>query len=494
MNSYNVADYGAIGDGTTSSTQSIQTAIDACEAEGGGTVRVPAGRYLIGTVYLKSYVSLFLDAGAVLLASNDRQDYEWVDVYQRTGNPTAYPANLCGVGVTGVTVQGRGRLEGQDQLFWIAKDEVGDSSESTMIAYWPKDWRPMAMLFEHCEDVRIEGITICNSSVYAGWLIDCNRVNITGVTIMNDLLGPNTDGFHLSSCRYVTIANSHFQTGDDAIAIDANGTQAAGYMTITNCTFHTSVNCFRIYTGLDPWINEREHTRVSQISISNCAVSEAAGFINLTAEDGEIAGIVVTGITLQMRIEGVPFFLMTNRGSIRRISISQVIAEANGVCTVVGQPGDCIEQVEIAQSQFEVTPRKKKYGLGIPEDIAGYAYHHFAPYNIYIRHAKSIGFDQVRVRWVGQPLPDFWSLVHAEHIEQLVLRRVQGSAYGGNPATPVIALHQVEEVEVTSMKVNTAAPVLIRLFGNQAERTRLRLTDNQLELIDTEVQSDSHIT
>lgn len=488
MKSYDVVAFGAVGDGIVPATQSFQQTIDACAVEGGGTVFVPAGRYLIGTVYLKSYVSLVLDAGAVLLASTDFQDYEMVNVYQRTGNPTAFPGNICAIGVTGVTISGRGRLDGQDQSFWIAKEEVGDSSESTLIAYKPKEWRPMSLLFEHCEDVRIEGITISHSSVYAGWLIDCNRVNISGVTVYNDLKGPNTDGFHLSSCRYVTIANSHFQTGDDAIAIDANGTQAAGYMTITNCTFHTSVNCIRIYTGLDPWLTERVYTRVSQIAISNCSVSEAAGFINLTAEDGEIAGVVVTGITLRMNIEGVPFFLMTNRGSIRRISISQVIAEANGVCTIVGQPGDFIEQVEIAQSQFEITPRKKKYGLGIPEDITGYAYHHFSPYQIYIRHAKSISFDQVRVRWTENTLPDCWSLVHAEHIEQLSMHRVQGAAYGGNPDVPVITLHQAGELEVTGMKVEAAATVFIRLTGDQAERTRLRLTDNHLELIKTEVQ------
>ncbi|NOU65390.1 hypothetical protein GC096_15255 [Paenibacillus sp. LMG 31461] len=488
MKIYDVVTFGANGTGIVPATQAIQQTIDVCAAEGGGTVLVPSGRYLIGTVYLKSYVSLVLDAGAVLLASTDRNEYEMVNVYQSTDNPTAYPANICAIGVSGVTISGRGRLDGQDQSFWIAKEGVGDSSESTLITYKPKEWRPMSILFEYCDDVWIEGITISNCSTYAGWLIDCNRVNINGVTISNDLRGPNSDGFHLSSCQYVTIANSHFQTGDDSIAIDANGSQEAGYMTITNCTFHTSVNCFRIYTGLDPWLKKRVFTRVSQIAISNCSVSEAAGFINLTAEDGEIAGILITGITLQMNIEGVPIFLMTNRGSIRRISISQVIAEANGVCTVVGQPGDCIEQVQITQSQFEITPRKKKYGLGIPENIAGYAYHHFSPYFIYIRHAVSISFDQVRVRWTENTLSDCWSLVHAEHIGQLSLHRVQGAAYGDNPDVPVITLHQVGEVEVTEMKVEAAATVFICLTGDQAEQTRVRLTNNHLELIKTEVQ------
>src|SRR5439155_20253756 len=41
-----VRDFGARGDGTTKDTAAIQTAIDTAEHRGGGTVMVPAGKYL----------------------------------------------------------------------------------------------------------------------------------------------------------------------------------------------------------------------------------------------------------------------------------------------------------------------------------------------------------------------------------------------------------------------------------------------------------------
>ena len=72
---YNITDYGAISDTTQLSTVAIQKAIDDCAAHGGGTVWVPAGNYLSGTVLLKSYVNLHLDAGATIYASRRIEDF-----------------------------------------------------------------------------------------------------------------------------------------------------------------------------------------------------------------------------------------------------------------------------------------------------------------------------------------------------------------------------------------------------------------------------------
>ena len=72
---FNVKQYGAAGDGQTLDTQAIQSAIDACQAQGGGTVVVPAGAYVIGALALHSNVTLYVDAGATLLGSEDPADY-----------------------------------------------------------------------------------------------------------------------------------------------------------------------------------------------------------------------------------------------------------------------------------------------------------------------------------------------------------------------------------------------------------------------------------
>ena len=73
---YNVKDYGAVNDGTTLNTTAIQTAINECTRNGGGTVLLSGGgKYMTGTLYLKDNVTLHIGNGTVLLGSPNYKDY-----------------------------------------------------------------------------------------------------------------------------------------------------------------------------------------------------------------------------------------------------------------------------------------------------------------------------------------------------------------------------------------------------------------------------------
>ena len=76
----NVVDFGAKGDGVTKDTVAIQKALDDCAAGGGGTVWVPVGNYLTGSLVLPSNITLKLDTRAKLLGSPDIADYPAVRV------------------------------------------------------------------------------------------------------------------------------------------------------------------------------------------------------------------------------------------------------------------------------------------------------------------------------------------------------------------------------------------------------------------------------
>jgi len=79
FNSYgrviNVSDYGALGDGKTVNTKTIQKAIDDCHESGGGKVLFSGGNYVTGTLFLKSNVILHIEVGATLSGSTKFSDY-----------------------------------------------------------------------------------------------------------------------------------------------------------------------------------------------------------------------------------------------------------------------------------------------------------------------------------------------------------------------------------------------------------------------------------
>ena len=117
---YNIRDYGAKGDGAALDTAALQMAIDACTRDGGGTVLVPAGTFQIGTVELKSNVTLHIAAAGKLLGSSDGRQYHAVDAIPLFGDTTLDDGNwalLFAVNAKKVTIEGPGAIDGQGHLF-----------------------------------------------------------------------------------------------------------------------------------------------------------------------------------------------------------------------------------------------------------------------------------------------------------------------------------------------------------------------------------------
>ena len=121
-----VRDFGAAGDGLTLDTQAVQTAIDTCGAASGGTVHFRPGEYVTGALFLRNNVTLDLEAGAVLLGSEDPADYpiirsRWEGVNQETHAPL-----IGGCQLEGVAVLGRGTVDGRGAAWWQSFREDRD--------------------------------------------------------------------------------------------------------------------------------------------------------------------------------------------------------------------------------------------------------------------------------------------------------------------------------------------------------------------------------
>lgn len=486
---FKITEFGAAGDGISKDTRHIQQAIDACAEAGGGTVLFPPGTYLSGTLMMRDGVNLYLEAGAIVLASTDKEDYEFPTFYGNSLNSCSYPVLIYGKDVSRIAITGRGTIAGQDKMFWTPKETIGEGWNSGPTRYWPKEWRPMMTAFDGCRNVLIEGVTIEQSPCYAGWLIDCERVNVRGLHILNDFYGPNTDGLHISSCRFVHISDSHFVNGDDSIAIDGDGSGPAEHFTITNCTFESSCDAVRIYTGLDPWMQHESFGTVRNISISNCSVYNAAGVINLVAKHGLIEGITVTGLTIRMAQEGTPIFMLAEAGTLRNVQISQIVAESNGACTIIGNPGSVIEGIGLTDMQFHVAAKRKIYGLEVPDPLAHYAEYHFVPYFIFLRHAREVKLRNVSINWQPTELAESWPALQAIDVDYLQLDGFSGKQKGDQPDVPAILLDDVKEARISGCRAHQGTETFVHVSGSQTER--IVLSNNDLYYAQSAYSADS---
>lgn len=250
---YNVTDFGAKGDGTTLCTREIQTAIDTCARDGGGTVVVPRGTFLAGSLFLKENVTLEVQKMAVLRASERHEDYAPVDFCpQNRAFATDYIQGshfLIAVEQKNVAIRGEGTICGSADAF-VPKPKDG--------VMWPKPklpWRPGQMLFFcECDGVRLEGVTLTESPYWTCFLHGCTHVRISNVTIRNRHDIWNSDGIDLDCCQNVVISDCDIDTGDDCITLRANteplkNPRPCERIVVTNCVLRSACQGVRVGVG-----------------------------------------------------------------------------------------------------------------------------------------------------------------------------------------------------------------------------------------------------
>lgn len=217
---FNVVQYGAKGDGKTLDTQAIQKTIDTAAANGGGTVLIPAGRFLTGPFQLASGIDLHLVPGAVILIDNDMTRYPVVN-HRYQDAITAQRAH-------DVKITGTGTIDGQGRAWWQA-----------FRAHRSMTHRPYMIRLTDCTRVTVTGVTLQNSPMFHLVPKNCTDVTIQGITIHSPEDAPNTDGIDPSGWNFL-IADCHIDTGDDNIAIKPvrhGRTPGNKNFVVKNCTF-----------------------------------------------------------------------------------------------------------------------------------------------------------------------------------------------------------------------------------------------------------------
>ena len=228
----NVRDFGAKGDGKTKDTAALQKAIDTCAAES-GTVLMPSGTYVSAPLVLKSDVTLRLAKDAEILGSPDHADYPPMTMFKL---PDLQPL-ISATNASNVAIEGEGTIDGNGESWWQEARSIKDHG---VLGNHP---RPKLIIFDHCKNVRVEGVTIQNSPMWQLVPYYTDGIVIRNVRILAPQHSPNTDAIDPFSSSNVVIDHVYSDVGDDNVAIKSGPINSPGpddpsrNITITDCTF-----------------------------------------------------------------------------------------------------------------------------------------------------------------------------------------------------------------------------------------------------------------
>ena len=271
---FDVKEAGAKGDGKTLDTDAIQKALDDCGKAGGGTVRFPAGTYLSKPIVLRSSTTVQLDAGAVLLATDDPADFAG-----STSN--SFIPFVGGKKLHDVTITGQGIIDGSGAKWWIPAEAARQKTPGYTLP------RPNLVVLTGCTNLRVENITLQNSPKFHFVPTDCDGVIISNVTVLAPAHAANTDAIDPSACRNVLITKCRIDVGDDNIAIKAGKAMpgrpfACENIAVTDCVF---------LHGHGMSIGSETAGGVRNVTVRNCTFENTENGIRIKSQRGR-GGIV----------------------------------------------------------------------------------------------------------------------------------------------------------------------------------------------------------
>jgi polygalacturonase len=267
---FDVRQFGAKGDGQTLDTTAIQSAIDGCGKAGGGTVHLDKGTYLSKPIHLQSHITLRLDSGAKLLATDDPADF----ATQRTNTFVPF---IEGRDLNDVTIAGPGTIDGSGAKWWEPAELARRKTPGYTLP------RPNLIVLTRCRNVVLRDVTLQNSPKFHFVPAECEDVLITNVTITAPAGSPNTDAIDPSASRRVLITRCRIDVGDDNVAIKS-GHKVPGRefacedITVTDCTF---------LHGHGVSIGSETSGGVRNVTVRNCTFQDTENGLRIKSQRGK---------------------------------------------------------------------------------------------------------------------------------------------------------------------------------------------------------------
>ena len=237
---HQASSFGIKSDGVTLNTRSIQAGIDFISEHGGGVLEFSVGRYLTGSIHLKSNVELRLLEGAVLVGSTNPYDYDMVE-----GNY----GFLLAKGQKNISVKGKGVIDGRGfdcALNFLNQVHLGFLEDTTKNDRVTK--RPKLIYFRECENVTIEGVNLRNAAEWTLVTDQCENLLISGI-LLDSKNYWNNDGLDIVDCRHVVVKDSFIDASDDAICFKSHSAEhLCEDIEVRNCVARSSASAFKFGT------------------------------------------------------------------------------------------------------------------------------------------------------------------------------------------------------------------------------------------------------
>lgn len=419
---YRASFFGIESNGTTLNTTSIQKAIDHIHENGGGRLVFDVGRFVTGTIYLKSNVTLHLKEGAVLVGSLNPFDYDRKGWW--TAMIFAFDADSIGITGEGGIIDGRGYQVAQNVLTMVHKGILKDNYLRNDRAH--EGLRPQNIYFKSCSHIAIQNIILKNPASWNQQYDQCKNLLIDNISVDAKNYW-NNDGIDIVDCDSVIVRNSYFDASDDAICLKSHSAKfLCQNVEIYNNTVRSSASGIKFGTFSKGGFKNIKIIKNKVYNTYRSAITFAA------VDGGIVENIIVdslkafnTGNAIFLRIgERLP----NKKGSMKNIIISNVYAEIPATkadagypyegpvehlprnispASIVGMPDVAIENVILKNIEIRYpgggNPNYAKIGLDeldkIPELPKAYPefsmFKELPAWGFYIRHAKNIVFENV---------------------------------------------------------------------------------------------------
>jgi len=427
---YDIKAFGAIGDGKTTNTQSIQQAIDKCKDNGGGTVLIPQGTFISGTIQLFSNIELRVERGAVLKGSDKLKDY------YLNGKLVGliYTENSNNISITG-----DGAIDGNGDAFMdVNHSKVMDTNSIRFTReknhfrevtsglgdgpLVPLDRPNQMVIFSNCRNVTLRNVVFSNSPFWTVHLADCDGVIVNGVRIWNNLLVPNNDGIDFTSCSNIQMSDCDIRAGDDGIVVvgyshhfDTPGFKNILHdsqnVTITNCSIVSRSSAIRI----GGW----DQNYMRNYTFNNIVITNSNRGINLCVRDSaSIEDMTFSNIIIETRLQtgdwwgnGEPIHISVIRGQqnnpighIRNIMFSNIIAKSEAGILMYSSKEGKVENITFRDMSLYIKNSPKNSICGGNFDLRPAVdpklnlFSHDIP-AIYGENVQNIQLHNVEVKW-----------------------------------------------------------------------------------------------